>query len=658
MERYSCLCLLLLFAAPACPWRVPVEYGPFYGAQYSHMNDNCIPMRTPPISSPDHYFASMKRCQAMCEGEPSCFAFTYTTPEAGADKETCCLKNGVSALLQGSPFTWGGLPQRAGTWIPPKYPTGANGSQDEVWQPEFHYVPYCALQPSWHDIAGAMYDANTKLWHVYQGCPNWGGWHHSYSSDLISWQGAGIAPYAVKEYAGEASPCSGFMCPDENGQMYAGFRQCPPTPTNGVPPELRRAINRNLTVFDETPIFLFPFYYNYLLPYDPPRPFIDHDGNWYFLLSTDYCNRTTRGNCVEGSAMRLYRNRQGLVRSDGWESLGIMYYQNITTPVTKQYSMHAEFVTAGYFSVGQDDYRLLTHNVPHVIYYRGKQRDGSQLEIDWSDPNCCGIFDWGGISYANGAYVFGPQVFTMARTMSAPHWNQVLMPGRRVLAGWTRDYQTGASLQALPRDITIDEKTGEVLQMFVPELKNARMTGAQTRGFGGRRCEVLAEFVVTDPKSAHNGFGISFYGGWANVSFSGINISKPWDQTPEQVIFTHTSDTKIMAEENFDRPRAVFTGPLGSAAEQAEHERVISGPWNMQAAPFMRDSSDPRRIRLHAIVDNNMIVWIVNNRTASTTYTEPPLSQSTDVGPFSTDNGVQIGSFEIFPLRKPDHVPL
>eukprot|EP00966_Prymnesium_polylepis_P212827 4928947-Prymnesium_polylepis.1 len=175
--------------------------------------------------------------------------------------------------------------------------------------PRLHHVPTCAdseLENStWHDVTGALTIKGTH--HVFMGCPRSHGWSHATSTDFVHWTHVGDGPTRVHEknfgMDSMQSPCSGFVALNDRGTPCAGFRQCgsvegatelnPDAQSWDVPLEVRCATNESMIEWGE-PQWLAPIYFYRALPYDPVRPWRDYDGKWYFGLSTDGCNTTTR----------------------------------------------------------------------------------------------------------------------------------------------------------------------------------------------------------------------------------------------------------------------------------------------------------------------------------------------------------------------------
>ena len=230
------------------------------------------------------------------------------------------------------------------------------------------------------------------------------------------------------------------------------------------------------------------------VPYDPPRPWRDDDGFWYLLISGDACNATNanktglpgkaggpRGGwnrCPRGGSYPMWRSKTGM--QGPWTRLHDMFTTNTTASagVLSHSSLQQEFTTSDYLGglegdpaePGSGGTRLITSNVqtmkdgvfgkkePRNQYWLGRQHNGSTFEPMW---NVSGHYDYG--------------VVTMAKVISAPQ--QVAVAGRRTLVGWIGG-NTIAS-QSLGRDLSLSPAY-ELLQQFVPELKQLRKPGTHT----------------------------------------------------------------------------------------------------------------------------------------------------------------------------------
>jgi len=457
------------------------------------------------------------------------------------------------------------------------------------------------------------------------------------STDLVSWQDAGINLWARNEtYKGmtsDSSPCSGFVAVNDDGRVCAGFRQCDSTHgTTGLNPaaqpwdaplEYRCATDESLTAFGASE-FLFPVYYYRSLPYDPVRPWRDLDGKLYVALATDGCNATTRTKpCVAGGRLDLWKAD----RSSGpWTQMAPMFTTNITMSGGVRHigSVNAEFVTPDYFGglPGDPDggaTRVVTQNPAHspvcppfgscMVFWVGRQSNGSTFEPYWSVPGAVGHYDYGSL--------------TMARTLGSSDANQVAVPGRRILIGSIGHPAAGAS-QSLPRDLSLSPSR-ELLQRFVPELQALRMAGSyrhlasryasrQPPMFAASRelassssmqFEIWGRFSLDCAKLPQASFGIDVYCAAGTC-------------TRLQIECTTASESAAIAVP----ARASCTVGVNTTAQfDPDHNRsVASGP----LLPLL-PSAGAYEIVVHAIVDHAIIEVVFNNRTAiGGMYTKPP----------------------------------
>jgi hypothetical protein len=470
-----------------------------YGRDYAGFDYNATLWNSSSSLSPNHWEAAALMCQAYCEADPSCCAFTYVTPEGGSsDPETCYLKWRVPSQEANATTHWTGQASRA-TGPACADPSGPPYPGPSWSWPALHNSPPCLHIGGWHDIAGALLWDGTA--HVFQGCPgsDWdGGWHHATSEDFVHWTNLGVDVKTVNETYGASPPCSGFMTVDDEGVPCAGFRECSgnwPNRTNQqVPLEVRCATDPGLRNFTG-PEYLFWFYFNRALPYDPVRPWVGADGLWYATISADGCNATWP--CVTGGREYLYSSPALRGPEANWTLIGPLFTSNYTvlTPFTGAH-LDAEFITAGYFGNLTGDplggrTRVFTNNVngngccaSTTAYFLGTQRaEGEPLVVDYAEANATGMVDWGafaptgsGTGVASLASVGGE--FMMVRTLST-HPNQVTVGGRRVMIAWIGGGNGGA--QSLARDMTLDPGGAGLLQQFVPELKTLRIPATHVR---------------------------------------------------------------------------------------------------------------------------------------------------------------------------------
>jgi len=629
---------LFLCAAALPSIALSIDPGPTYGKDYVGSDYNVTDWHSPQSMSPNHWAAAAAECAALCAADPRCCTWTYCTPEGGAaDPERCCLKSAVPAEVAAATH-WTGAPPRASSPScvnppPPPYP-----GPTWAW-PRVTNSPACTRLPNWHDIAGAA--VVDGVYHVFMGCNAFGGvaagWHHASSTNLVDWQNHGIEPglSAMAEPYGTSSPCSGFVVVDDDGTVCAGFRECggnwPGRSNTQVPLELRCALNRNLTSWGP-PEYLFWFYFNRNLPYDPVRPWKDGDNKWYATISADGCNSTVP--CARGGALFLYSSPALRGAAADWQLVnttavpgGLMFASNYTVlqPFNPAAAEVHELVTAGYFGALAGDprggaTRCLTNNVfdagfdGTTAYFCGTQAAGGPLLVDFSDAAATGMLDWGctrdgGAAGAAGVAALvagagGP--WKMARTLSPQSPNQVNGAGRKIITAWV---DAGAGVgQALPRDLSLDAVSGELLQAFAPELRALRTGSGAPAGLRSQQVEVYAVFAVAAGADAQAEFGVR-----ALLSEDGL-------------------DAQTLAV-NLGR------GLVGAAAH--------AGPLLPPPTPGAAFT-----VTMHAIIDHSIVTVIVNNRTAITAIVAPRDADSSRLELYGVD-GVTIAAttFQAWALR-------
>ena len=80
------------------------------------------------------------------------------------------------------------------------------------WRPAVHTTPACYEKGGAHDIAGALWHAPTRTWHLMAGCWSAGGWQHMTSRDLVHWRTQG----APRGFGG-----TGGLVHDDDGSIVA-----------------------------------------------------------------------------------------------------------------------------------------------------------------------------------------------------------------------------------------------------------------------------------------------------------------------------------------------------------------------------------------------------------------------------------------------------
>ena len=236
-----------------------------------------------------------------------------------------------------------------------------------VWmRPRLHYAP---LNKSAGDIAGAL--SHNGLHHVWQLTGErlgaGAGWHHRVSADLVHWRTASDGqPVGPDDWP------SGFAIADSEqtgGRICAGMRcdRCQPkdpsrplcplgkdnTSACQQPPlALRCATNSEATEWGAYEP-LIPIVYYRGIPYDPFRPFRDHDGWWYAGIAVDACNGTTDAvPCSTGGAIAMWRSPALRGAEADWQQQApILMFANNHSIYPGPMSQHGlmEFVTIDFF---------------------------------------------------------------------------------------------------------------------------------------------------------------------------------------------------------------------------------------------------------------------------------------------------------------------
>ena len=411
---------------------------------------------------------------------------------------------------------------------------------------------------------------------------------------------------------------------------------------------------------------MFPFYFNRKLPYDPTRPFIDHDGKWYATISTDGCNGThpPPGHkdqiiCAAGGALDLWTSPKLHGTGANWKRVGLMIVTN-ATPIDN--SVSAEFVTSNFFGAVPGDPRggktrvVINHQskagAGSPIFYLGVQSNGSRFEDasgnnDFAAPGEIGMLDWGafapnGVTGAKGlkALKGGQRAgLSMARTLGGDP-NQVATAGRRTLVG------SGAAtytFQTLLQDITLRKgAAGEAVvlnQQFIPELQMLRMDDRSAVATS-QQFEVVA--AISKPSTPAAGHGRVFFTvlqkGATKRSLSlaptvrtcfqfNHSLKSRWSElTPCQCVWYLNLAVHIGVDfaAGLVFVDTTSAAPPGGSCHPNRAGCPPSGkspPTPLRAGPLYGEASTP--VHVHAIVDHCIIAVIFNNRTSLTISITP-----------------------------------
>lgn len=508
-----------------------------------------------------------------------------------------------------------------------------------VWMhPRVHYAP---LNQTAGDIAGAL--SHHGLHHVWQLTQetfgsSGSGWHHRTSRDLVRWQAA-----SESQPVGPADWPSGFAIADDEqtaGRICTGMRcdRCKPddptkpmcalgkdnTSTCQQPPLALRCATNDAATEWGTYEPMFPIKYYRGLPYDPFRPFRDHDGLWYAGIAIDACNGTTNSvPCQAGGAIAVWSSPALRGPKADWQLLPHLLFTNNHSIYPGPMSQHgrAELVTIDFFGSLPGDasleWRVIFNNCYDcrgaTEYFIGKQRNGSKFLIDYNEDTHS-MLDWSEFTVNMSAPPNARGVAALSRHSPNPTGgrlcmtrtlgdfataNQVATKGRRVAIGSVSGMcgfnisTPCTSMQSLPRDLSLSLQTtgGKswpiLLQAFVPELQILRRnhTARATIAFG-QQLELVVVFTQT--KNARTPFGLSVLRGSAS------------------------EETTVLV--NPDRGLVCINGTLQGNPEP-------------RCAPF-RSGVVANETVFHLIVDHSIITLIVNNVSAITASVAPSSAQA------------------------------
>ena len=249
----------------------------------------------------------------------------------------------------------------------------------------------------------------------------------------------------------------------------------------------------------------------------------------------------------------------------------------------------------------------------------GGQRNGSALTPYWDKVGAVGFFDYGGLG--------------LARTLGVEGGNQVTTTnGRHVLVGWigssnAASYCDGchAASQSLARDLTLSPDF-ELLQQFVPELTSLRVPDTMTQQHqtgggdkhhrtrappalkGSLQLEIVVKFEFDSNPAGQ--FGVTFLNGAANVT---VDCTTNHPAAPDGCMLHN-----VMA------PRGFKGGPDG---------------FDIPVLPVGHKS-----IRVHTIVDHELIEAIVNNRSAMFWTARPFRANDTAVSLFGVGGSTGVNA--------------
>ena len=225
--------------------------------------------------------------------------------------------------------------------------------------------------------------------------------------------------------------------------------------------------------------------------------------------------------------------------------------------------------------------------------------------VDWgfAVPNPSPPAGATGVAALNAS---GTGAFKMSRTLSPSSPNQVLDAGRKIMMAWLDLAGIGQS-GSLPRDMSLDASTGELLQQLSPELKALRTGSGDPAGLRAQQLEVVAVFSVSAAAPADAEFG--------------VRVLASDDGSDAQVVGVRRAAQIVTAGGR--------AGPL-------------QPPLAAGAAAT---------VAVHILVDHSILTAIFNNRTAITAGVSPKGLASSGIELFGVDGTLVSCVWQAWALR-------
>jgi hypothetical protein len=112
------------------------------------------------------------------------------------------------------------------------------------------------------------------------------------------------------------------------------------------------------------------------VPYDPPRPWVDADGNWYLALSLDACG-TAGGygrTCAAGGQLAMWRSPALRGAKANWTRISPLFTTNTTKSGANvsDGAVNNVFVTSNYIGAGTS---FECHFIPQTEHSPRQARD-------------------------------------------------------------------------------------------------------------------------------------------------------------------------------------------------------------------------------------------------------------------------------------------
>lgn len=523
------------------------------------------------------------------------------------------------------------------------------------WVPRVHAAPPCYQCSGPHDIAAALYDAPTRLWHLMAGCWSAGGWQHMTSTDLVSWRLHG-EPFSLKVPGGCLTPGTGGMVHDDDGTIVAYGGPCSGNKTQFWAATDATAENWTAraayTCGDASGCS------------SDPHVWKAGDGRWYAMG----CLRPpppppAPAPWPVAPAVASFATSDSLLGE--WRRVEPSFLNTSTSLVVPGHNMTREFVSIDFFQNISGDPTNATsvfltstygpktdawQDAGGIYFYAafvvGSQPGGAgtpfvprhSQAIDWS-PFTPHAATPGGLDVADawGPTQFGCCPKTVADTAIGADGRP-----RRVLLGWMQNGNSAGSSPGLPgsdshensltlpRDLSL-AADGTLLQRFVPELQRLRCSadpslhlentpfpasGLLPLAISGAQLEISATIGFASSSSSPSGAAAAARARADDASFGLAVLAGAAERT---AIVLHLGKSQVWIDRRASSANGsdadVRAGPLPTAVEREG------------------------QFRLHAYVDHSIVTVIVENRTALTTWVHPLFANSTGVALLNSGGG-------------------
>jgi len=530
------------------------------------------------------------------------------------------------------------------------------------WTPRVHSAPPCYQCGGPHDIAAALYDEPTRLWHLMAGCWSAGGWQHMTSTDLVSWRLHG-EPFNLRVPGACGAPGTGGMVHDDDGTIVAYGGPC-----FGNKTQFWAATDATAESWTARAAYMCGDANG--CSFDP-HVWKAGDGRWYamgcprpppapaplpvapavasFATSDSLLGEWRR---VEPSFLRTSDSLAVPGHNMTHEFVSIDFFQNVSGDPTNATSV---FLTSTY-GPKADAWQDAGGVYSYAVFVVGSQPGGAgtpfvprhSQPIDWS-PFTPHAETPGGLDVADawGPTQFGCCPKTVADTAAGADGRP-----RRVMLGWMQNGNSAGSSPGLPgtdshensltlpRDLSMAPDGTTLLQRFVPELQKLR------RGSGAP-----ALHLEDTPFPPSGLLPLAVSGAQLEISATiGFASSSSSSSSSSASSATATAGAAGIQTDGASFGLAVLAGAAERTAivlhigkSQVWIDRRASSAngsdADVRAGPLPTALGRAGQLRLHAFVDHSIVSVIVENQTALTTWVHPLYANSTGVALLNSGGG-------------------